>query len=72
MRVSLKLFIHCSWLLQETQKEASEATSLDVYLMNGHKITIKIMSTDQTEDVLEVIFINHDTFPFIMARIQIL
>ena len=43
------------FLLQETQKEASEASSLDVYLMNGHKITVKIMSTDQTEDLLEVL-----------------
>lgn len=40
---------------QETQKEASEASSLDVYLMNGHKITVKIMSTDQTEDLLEAV-----------------
>jgi sorting nexin-17 len=41
-------------VLQETQKETSEAVSLDVFLMNGYKITVKIMSTDQTEDVLEV------------------
>ncbi|KAK3087630.1 hypothetical protein FSP39_008626 [Pinctada imbricata] len=38
---------------QETQKEKAEAVSLDVFLMNGHKITVKIMSTDQTDDVLE-------------------
>lgn len=42
------------FVLQETQKETSEAVSLDVFLMNGYKITVKIMSTDQTEDVLEV------------------
>lgn len=40
---------------QETQKETSEAVSLDVFLMNGYKITVKIMSTDQTEDVLETV-----------------
>lgn len=38
---------------QETQKEQSEAVVLDMYLMNGHKISINIMSTDQTDDVLE-------------------
>ncbi|XP_052225977.1 sorting nexin-17-like isoform X2 [Dreissena polymorpha] len=38
---------------QETQKEQSENVSLDVYLMNGHKISIGVVSTDQTEDVLE-------------------
>ena len=42
------------FVLQETQKETSEAVSLDAFLMNGYKITVKIMSTDQTEDVLEV------------------
>ncbi|VDH95971.1 sorting nexin-17 [Mytilus galloprovincialis] len=40
---------------QETQKETSEAVTLDVFLMNGYKITMKIMSTDQTEDVLETV-----------------
>ncbi|XP_076082465.1 sorting nexin-17-like [Mytilus galloprovincialis] len=40
---------------QETQKETSEAVTLDVFLMNGYKITVKIMSTDQTEDVLETV-----------------
>ena len=39
---------------QETQKEVPENVSLDVYLMNGHKISISIVSTDQTEDILEV------------------
>ena len=27
---------------------------LDVFLVNGYKITVEISSTDQTEDVLEV------------------
>ncbi|XP_033727766.1 sorting nexin-17-like [Pecten maximus] len=40
---------------QETQKEASEDVVLDVYLMNGHKITVNIKSTDQTDDVLEAV-----------------
>jgi len=38
---------------QETQKEQAENVVLDVFLMNGHKITINIVSTDQTEEVLE-------------------
>ncbi|XP_052762786.1 sorting nexin-17-like isoform X2 [Mya arenaria] len=38
---------------QETQKEEPENVSLDIYLMNDHKISISIISTDQTEDVLE-------------------
>ncbi|KAL4218167.1 Sorting nexin-17 [Mactra antiquata] len=38
---------------QDTQKEKPENVSLDVYLMNGHKISVNIISTDQTEDVLE-------------------
>ena len=28
--------------------------TLDVFLMNGHKICVNLMSTDQTDDVLEV------------------
>ncbi|RUS79709.1 hypothetical protein EGW08_012517, partial [Elysia chlorotica] len=40
---------------QESQKEEAEEDSLDVFLMNGHKITVNLMSTDQTEDVLEVV-----------------
>ncbi|XP_053382758.1 sorting nexin-17-like isoform X1 [Mercenaria mercenaria] len=40
---------------QETQKEQPENVSLDVYLMNGHKISVNIISTDQTEDVLETV-----------------
>ncbi|XP_064597329.1 sorting nexin-17-like [Liolophura sinensis] len=38
---------------QETAQEDPEAVSLDVFLMNGHKISVNILSTDQTEDVLE-------------------
>uniref|UniRef100_A0ABM0MCN2 Sorting nexin-17-like n=1 Tax=Saccoglossus kowalevskii TaxID=10224 RepID=A0ABM0MCN2_SACKO len=40
---------------QETQRQEAEDVSVDVYLLNGHKITIKIMSTDQTDDVLETV-----------------
>lgn len=38
---------------QETQQEEPEKVTLDVFLMNGHKITVSILSTDQTDDVLE-------------------
>ncbi|CAG2216764.1 SNX17 [Mytilus edulis] len=41
--------------LMKHKKETSEAVTLDVFLMNGYKITVKIMSTDQTEDVLETV-----------------
>ncbi|CAG5128901.1 unnamed protein product [Candidula unifasciata] len=40
---------------QESQMEEAERVSLDTFLMNGHKITISLMSTDQTDDVLEAV-----------------
>uniref|UniRef100_A0A2C9M5Q8 Ras-associating domain-containing protein n=1 Tax=Biomphalaria glabrata TaxID=6526 RepID=A0A2C9M5Q8_BIOGL len=40
---------------QESQTEEAERVTLDAFLMNGHKITVNIMSTDQTEDVLEAV-----------------
>lgn len=40
---------------QDTQKEVAENVTLDVFLMNGHKISISIISVDQTEDVLEAV-----------------
>ncbi|XP_077990465.1 sorting nexin-17-like [Glandiceps talaboti] len=40
---------------QETQKQDAEDVQLDLYLLNGHKITVQISSTDQTDDVLEVV-----------------
>ncbi|XP_070534165.1 LOW QUALITY PROTEIN: sorting nexin-17-like [Ptychodera flava] len=45
---------------QETQKQEAEDVELDVYLLNGHKITVQIMSTDQTDDVLEAVASNID------------
>lgn len=35
-------------------QQISEPVILDIFLMNGHKISVNITSTDQTEDVLEV------------------
>lgn len=40
---------------QETQKEQPENATLDIFLMNGHKISLNITSTDQTEDILEAV-----------------
>ncbi|XP_071941803.1 sorting nexin-17-like [Antedon mediterranea] len=40
---------------KETEKGIPESVELNVYLMNGHKITVDIMSTDQAEDVLEAV-----------------
>ena len=34
--------------------EPAENVNLDVYLMNGNKVTIEVSSTDQTDDVLEI------------------
>ena len=31
-----------------------ENVQLDIYLMNGQKVPLKIQSTDRTDDVLEV------------------
>lgn len=39
---------------KETRRELSEDVSLDVYLMNGNKVSIEIQSTDQTAEVTEV------------------
>ena len=38
---------------QETQHEESIPISFDIFLMNGHKFSIDINSTDKTNDVLE-------------------
>ncbi|XP_064652239.1 sorting nexin-17-like isoform X2 [Lineus longissimus] len=38
---------------QETQQQEPEDVSLEIFLMNGHKITVNIQSTDQTDLVLE-------------------
>ncbi|XP_041361399.1 sorting nexin-17-like isoform X2 [Gigantopelta aegis] len=40
---------------QETQKQEPENVSLAAYLMNGHKITVNIVSTNQTEEILEAV-----------------
>ncbi|XP_071855202.1 sorting nexin-17-like isoform X1 [Apostichopus japonicus] len=38
---------------KETRREEPRDESLNVYLMNGNKVTIDIKSTDQTDDVTE-------------------
>lgn len=40
---------------QETQNQKQEDVELDIYLMNGQKVSIKILSTLQTDDVLETV-----------------
>lgn len=40
---------------QESMQQISEPVILDIFLMNGHKISVNITSTDQTEDVLEAV-----------------
>lgn len=38
---------------RETRRENPVDVSLDVYLMNGNKVTVEIKSTDQTDEVTE-------------------
>jgi hypothetical protein len=38
---------------QETRQEQPENVSLDVYLMNEHKVSLNILTTEQTDAVLE-------------------
>lgn len=40
---------------QESENERQEDVSLSVHLMNGQKVTVQILSTLQTDDVLEVV-----------------
>ncbi|MGH0180982.1 UNVERIFIED_CONTAM: hypothetical protein FKN15_005832 [Acipenser sinensis] len=40
---------------QETQQIATEEVHLDVYLSNGQKVKVNILTSDQTEDVLEAV-----------------
>lgn len=39
---------------QETQQIPTEEVALDICLSNGQKITVNILTSDQTEDVLDV------------------
>jgi len=38
---------------QETRRERTEEISLDVFLMNEHKITVSVLNTEQSDAVLE-------------------
>ncbi|XP_065062712.1 sorting nexin-17-like [Rhopilema esculentum] len=37
-----------------TRKASAEDVDLDIYLMNGNKFTINVLSTDETDEVLEI------------------
>lgn len=39
---------------QETQQIPTEEVTLDICLSNGQKVTVNILTSDQTEDVLDV------------------
>ena len=41
-------------VMQEAAQQEAEAVTVDIYLPNGNKQSVDVMSTDQTEDVLEV------------------
>lgn len=45
------------FIFKEYCNALSETVSLDIYLMNGQKISLKIVSTDSTDDVLEVSYL---------------
>ncbi|XP_061559786.1 sorting nexin-17 isoform X2 [Phycodurus eques] len=40
---------------QETQQIPTEEVALDICLSNGQKVTVNVLSSDQTEDVLDVV-----------------
>ena len=40
---------------KEVQKAEEALVQLEVYLVNGKKVSVDIMNTDQTEDVLETV-----------------
>lgn len=46
----------CSYVCshQETQQVPTEEVSLEVLLSNGQKVLVNVLTSDQTEDVLEV------------------
>ncbi|ROL09252.1 Sorting nexin-17 [Anabarilius grahami] len=44
----------CS-LLEETQQIPTEEVQLEIYLSNGQKVKVNILTSDQTEDVLEAV-----------------
>lgn len=47
------VFNRCVFL-QETQQIPTEDVALDICLSNGQKVTVNILTSDQTEDVLDV------------------
>lgn len=56
---TLKLIVKVSLLCflsfpQETQQIPTEEVALDICLSNGQKVTVNILTSDQTEDVLDV------------------
>lgn len=40
--------------MQETQQVPTEEVSLEVLLSSGQKVLVNVLTSDQTEDVLEV------------------
>uniref|UniRef100_A0A673N7W9 Sorting nexin-17 n=1 Tax=Sinocyclocheilus rhinocerous TaxID=307959 RepID=A0A673N7W9_9TELE len=46
---------HCLAVLQETQQIPTEEVQLEIYLFNGQKVKVNILTSDQTEDVLEAV-----------------
>jgi len=43
------------YMLQKSQPELPSDVDLDIFLANGHKVTVNIKSTDKTDDILSVI-----------------
>uniref|UniRef100_A0A6Q2XJ40 Sorting nexin-17 n=1 Tax=Esox lucius TaxID=8010 RepID=A0A6Q2XJ40_ESOLU len=44
----------------ETQQIPTEEVPLEIYLSNGHKVKVNILTSDQTEDVLEAVALKLD------------
>lgn len=53
---SIMLCLNAVSFLQETQQIPTEDVALDICLSNGQKVTVNILTSDQTEDVLDVSF----------------
>ncbi len=46
--------VYRAYFPQETQQIPTEDVALDICLSNGQKVTVNILTSDQTEDVLDV------------------
>lgn len=60
-------------MLQETQQIPTEEVQLEIYLSNGQKVKVNILTSDQTEDVLEVrlVFPKHTSASYFQSLLSL-